>query len=89
MLVIKAGIHKMFVRIVNREDPDLSLHCLNRPFWQVFSFQNFRKFTENDLKHIFDNYHYHMDLSIYLFHPDVLVRHFCVYLLHLQFLPSF
>ena len=39
MLVIRAGIHKMLVRIANREDPDkkqydLGLHCLTRPFWQ-------------------------------------------------------
>ena len=38
MLVIWAGIHKMAVRIANREDPDqtassdLDLHCLSMPF---------------------------------------------------------
>ena len=34
MLVIRAGIHKMPVRIANREDtdPDLNLPCLSRPF---------------------------------------------------------
>ena len=36
-LVIMAGIHKMLVRLANREDPDqkqsdLGLHCLSRPF---------------------------------------------------------
>ena len=40
MLVIRAGIHKIFIRITNREDPDqtafykqfvLGLHCLSRP----------------------------------------------------------
>ena len=39
-----AGIHKMLVRIVDREDPDqtlfqkqsdLGLWCLSRPFWQA------------------------------------------------------
>ena len=29
MLVIRAGIYKMLVRIANREDPDLGLHCLS------------------------------------------------------------
>ena len=34
MLVIRAGIHKMHVRIANREDPDQTsgLCCLPRPF---------------------------------------------------------
>ena len=37
MLVIRAGIHKMLVRIANRKDPieqqsDLGLCCLSRPF---------------------------------------------------------
>ena len=40
MLVIRAGIHKMLVRIANREDPDqnqfdLGQYCLTRPFWQT------------------------------------------------------
>ena len=41
MLVIKAGIHKMPDRIVNREDSDqtalsdLHLRCLSLPFWQA------------------------------------------------------
>ena len=35
MLVIRAGIHKIHIRITNREDPDLIwsdlvLHCLSR-----------------------------------------------------------
>ena len=38
--VIKAAIHKMLVRLANREVPaqtasDLGLHCLSRPFWQT------------------------------------------------------
>ena len=33
MLAIKAGIHKTFVIIANREDPDLGLHYLSRPFF--------------------------------------------------------
>ena len=37
MLVIRAGIHKMLVRIANREDlkeqSDMGLLCLSRPFW--------------------------------------------------------
>ena len=35
MWVIMAAIHKMVVRVANREDPDqsdLGLHCLSRPF---------------------------------------------------------
>ena len=54
MLVIKAGTHKMVVKIVNREDPDqtassevcfLGMPCLSRLFWQAASVQNFRTFT--------------------------------------------
>ena len=41
MLIVEAGIHKMLVKITNREDPekqsDLGLHCLSRPFWRVNS----------------------------------------------------
>ena len=39
MLVIRAGIHKMLVRIANREElllqkqSDLGLHCFCTPFW--------------------------------------------------------
>ena len=49
MLVIMADIHKMLVRIANREDPDhtllqkpsdLGLHCMPQPFWQAISVQN-------------------------------------------------
>ena len=43
-LLIRAGIHKMLVRIANREDPDqtaaseaVGLYCLFRPFWQAIS----------------------------------------------------
>ena len=44
MLFTKAGIHKMFFRIANREDPnqnasDLALLCLSRPFWYT-KFEN-------------------------------------------------
>ena len=45
MLVISAGINQMLVRLANRKDPDLGMHCLSRPFWQVTSVQNFRTFT--------------------------------------------
>ena len=50
MLVIRDGIHKMLVRIADREDSDqqsdLGLHCLSRPFkWQATSAGNFRTFT--------------------------------------------
>ena len=50
MLVIRAGIHKMLIRIANREDPDqkqsdVSLSCLSKPFWQTPSVPNFRTFT--------------------------------------------
>ena len=49
-LVFRAGIHKMLIRIANREDPDqkqsdLGLCCLSRPFWQETSVRNFRTFT--------------------------------------------
>ena len=46
MLVILADIHKMLVRIANREDPDqtalqkqsdLGLCCLSKPFSQAIS----------------------------------------------------
>ena len=48
MLVFRTGIHKMLVRIENREDPDqtlkkqsdLGLSCLSRSFWQGTSVQN-------------------------------------------------
>ena len=55
MLVIRARIHKMFVRIANREDPDqtasseavsdMGLHCLSKLFWPATSVRNFRTFT--------------------------------------------
>ena len=50
MLLFRAEIHKMLVRIENREDPgqtasDLSLHCLSRPLWQSTSVWNFRTIT--------------------------------------------
>ena len=38
----RADIHKMLVRIANREHPD---HGLFRPFLQQISVQNFRSFT--------------------------------------------
>ena len=37
--------HNMFVRIANRKDPDLGLHCLSRPFWQATCVQNFTILT--------------------------------------------
>ena len=55
MLVFRAGIYKLLVRIANREDLDqtassemqsvLGLHCLSRPFWQAISVRNLRTFT--------------------------------------------
>ena len=33
MLVFRVTIHKMLVKIANREDPDLGLRCLST-FWQ-------------------------------------------------------
>ena len=51
MLVFRVGIHKLLVRIANREDPDLKkksdlgLLCLSLPFWQATSVPNFRTFT--------------------------------------------
>ena len=37
MLVSRAGIHKMLVRIANREDADVGLHCLSMLFRQETS----------------------------------------------------
>ena len=44
MFVFRAGIHKVLVRIANREDPDqmkkqsdLGLRSLSRPFWLATS----------------------------------------------------
>ena len=54
MLIIRAGIYKMLVRIANSEDLDrlllqkqcnLGLHCFSRPFWQASSVGNFRTST--------------------------------------------
>ena len=50
MLVIRAGIYKLPVRIANREDPlqkqsDLGLLCLSRPLLQATSVRNFRTFA--------------------------------------------
>ena len=42
MLVFRARTHKMLVRIANREESDLGLHCLSRYFWQATSVQNFK-----------------------------------------------
>ena len=36
-LIIRAGIHKMPVRIANRENPDQSGVCLSKLFWQAIS----------------------------------------------------
>ena len=57
MLVIRAVIYKMLVRIANRKTlirlllqkhPDLGLHCLSRPFYQTISVVNFRTFNSRD-----------------------------------------
>ena len=55
MLVIRAGIHKMLVRIVNREDPDqtegifgrqLELEILEHlPYSDFKNFKNLEQFT--------------------------------------------
>ena len=50
MWVNRAGIHKLFVRIANREDPDQTASseavCFgSRPFWLATSVQNFRTLT--------------------------------------------
>ena len=51
MLVIRAGNHKMLVRIANKEGFDqtasslLGFCCLSGPIWQATSVQNFRTYT--------------------------------------------
>ena len=40
MLVFRVDIHKMLVRIANREYPDLGLPCLSMPFWQTTGVRN-------------------------------------------------
>ena len=40
MLVFRVDIHKMLVRIANREYPDLGLPCLSIPFWQTTGVRN-------------------------------------------------
>ena len=50
MLIIRAGINKILVRIENREDPNktasgLGLQSLSKPFWQVMSVGNLRRST--------------------------------------------
>ena len=61
MLVFRAGIHKMEVRIANREDPDqtasdLGLLYLSRLFWQATSVRNFRIFTVHKMNIIVKYY---------------------------------
>ena len=53
MMVFRAGIHKMLVRIANREEPDqnaslkadLGLPCRSRPFGQALVFKIFEHLT--------------------------------------------
>ena len=45
MMVIRAGIHKLLIRIAYVEDPDLGLPCLSRHYRQATSVRNFRTFT--------------------------------------------
>ena len=51
MMVTRAVIYKLLVRIANREDPDqtassgLGLPCLSRPFEQITIVRNLRTFT--------------------------------------------
>ena len=42
MLVFRAGINKMLIRIANM---DLGLQCLSWPFWQATSVRSFRIFN--------------------------------------------
>ena len=45
---VRAVIHKLPVRIANREEPGqtaLGLLCLPRPFWPVTSVQHFRTYV--------------------------------------------
>ena len=66
MLVIRAGIHKMHVRIANRDGPDPTasseadqgLHCLSRHFKQAPSVQNFRTSTVHLIKLQTSDIHY-------------------------------
>ena len=47
MLVYRTGIHKMLVRIANREDPgQTASDHLSRPFWWATSVQNFRTYRK-------------------------------------------
>ena len=39
MLFIRAGIHKLLVKVANREDPGQTAF-LDRPFWQAVSIRN-------------------------------------------------
>ena len=57
MWVIRAGIQKKLVRIANREDPNLGLHCLSWPFRQVtkLDFLCFFTLIFGDSFFIFDN----------------------------------
>ena len=58
MSVFMAGIHKMLVRIANREDP----------FWQATGVQNFRTFSIGTRKanmallNSHNYYNYHMNI---------------------------
>ena len=47
MLVPKAGIHKMLVRIVKQvqKQSDVGLHCLPWALWQAINVRNFRRST--------------------------------------------
>ena len=48
LLAIRAWIHKIFVRIANMEDPNLTASEMSRSFWQATSVQNFRTFTVSE-----------------------------------------
>ena len=55
MLVTRAGIHKMLVRIANSEDPDqkqfdLGLHCLSVPLGRQLVFGILEHFPHNFFK---------------------------------------
>ena len=41
-----------YLRITNREDPDLGLHCLCRTFWQELAFKNLEIYSNHGYSEI-------------------------------------
>ena len=62
MCVNKAGIHKMLVKIANREDSDLGLCCFSRPFCLVFEILEHLPYTSCCL---YGKYH-NLEINKYL-----------------------